>query len=134
MTKTLAEALRAHRHLRGEHVLCHEDGTQVGKKFLEEAMQRATRRAGLPRSRNLHPLRHTYCSHLAMQGAPAKAIQELAGHQSLTTTLRYMHLSPAAKVAAVRLLDRRPTGEVPETVGGATGEPEEAGSREPLAE
>jgi len=134
MTRALAEALKANRHLRGDHVLCHEDGTQVGKKFLEEAMQRATRRAGLPKSRNLHPLRHTYCSHLAMQGAPAKAIQELAGHQSLTTTLRYMHLSPAAKVAAVQLLDRRPTGEVPETAGGATGEPEQAGGREPLGE
>ena len=29
-----------------------------------------------------------------MKGAPAKAIQELAGHQNLGTTLRYMHLSP----------------------------------------
>jgi len=33
-------------------------------------------------------------SHLAMRGAPAKAIQELAGHQDLVTTQRYMHLSP----------------------------------------
>ena len=55
-----------------------------------------------------HILRHTFCSHLAMQGATAKAIQELAGHQDLTTTQRYMHLSPAHKDAAIRLLDRRP--------------------------
>jgi site-specific recombinase XerC len=40
-----------------------------------------------------------------MQGAPAKAIQELAGHQDLMTTQRYMHLSPAALDAAIRLLD-----------------------------
>jgi hypothetical protein len=44
----------------------------------------------------MHRLRHTFCSHLAMRGAPARAIQELAGHQGLTTTQRYMHLSPAA--------------------------------------
>ena len=31
-----------------------------------------------------------------MQGAPARAIQELAGHRDLITTQRYMHLSPAA--------------------------------------
>jgi hypothetical protein len=50
-----------------------------------------------------------------MQGATAKAIQELAGHQDITTTQRYMHLSPAHKDAAIRLLDRRPVdeGDVP---------------------
>ena len=42
-----------------------------------------------------------------MKGAPAKAIQELAGHESLTTTLRYMHLSPHARVSAIELLNQR---------------------------
>ena len=40
-----------------------------------------------------------------MRGASAKAIQELAGHQDLGTTQRYMHLSPSAVDAAIRLLD-----------------------------
>jgi hypothetical protein len=40
-----------------------------------------------------------------MRGAPLKAIQELAGHQDLGMTQRYMHLSPAALDAAIRLLD-----------------------------
>ena len=40
-----------------------------------------------------------------MRGAPARAIQELAGHTDLTTTQRYMHLSPAAIEGAIRLLD-----------------------------
>ena len=53
----------------------------------------------------VHILRHTFCSHLAMRGAPARAIQELAGHQDLGTTQRYMHLSPAAIENAIRLLD-----------------------------
>jgi integrase len=52
-----------------------------------------------------HMLRHTFCSHLAMRGAPGRAIQELAGHRDLTTTQRYMHLSPAASESAIRLLD-----------------------------
>jgi hypothetical protein len=47
-----------------------------------------------------------------MRGAPARAIQELAGHQDLTTTQRYMHLSPAAIEGAIRLLDH------PKTAGG----------------
>ena len=50
--------------------------------------------------------RHTFCSHLAMRGAPIKAIQELAGHRELGMTQRYMHLSPAALDSAIRLLDQ----------------------------
>ena len=54
-----------------------------------------------------HRLRHTFCSHLAMYGAPARAIQEAAGHQDLRTTQRYMHLSPAALDEAIGLLEPR---------------------------
>ena len=38
-----------------------------------------------------------------------RAIQELAGHQEIGTTQRYMHLSPAAVAGAIRLLDHRDT-------------------------
>jgi len=40
-----------------------------------------------------------------MRGAPARAIQELAGQCDLMTTQLYMHLSPAAIDSAIRLLD-----------------------------
>src|SRR4029453_1418917 len=64
----------------------------------------AQRVAGLSEA-GVHVLRHTFCSHLAMKGAPTRAIQELAGHAALSTTQRYMHLSPAATEDAIRLLD-----------------------------
>jgi site-specific recombinase XerD len=51
-------------------------------------------------------MRHSLCSYLAMRGAPAKAIQELAGHRDLATTQRYMHQSPAAVEGAIRLLEQ----------------------------
>ena len=111
LTVRLAEALQAHRHLQGPRVLCHEDGTSIGRKAVHEWMYKAQRRAMLRATGGYHILRHTFCSHLAMQGATPKAIQELAGHQDLGTTQRYMHLSPAHKDAAIRLLDRRPTEE-----------------------
>jgi integrase len=57
--------------------------------------------------RSVHVLRHTFCSHLAMKGAPAKAIQELAGHIHLSTTEGYMHLSPLARGNAIALLNQR---------------------------
>src|SRR5262249_51294741 len=81
-------------------------------------VERTARRAQIDQS-GVHRLRHTFCSHLAMRGAPARAIQELAGHQDLVTTQHYMHLSPAALDSAVRLLDRPQTrencGEILET-------------------
>ena len=52
-----------------------------------------------------HVLRHTFCSHLAMRGAAPKAIQALAGHSTLSMTLRYMHLAPSALCEAIDLLN-----------------------------
>jgi integrase len=105
MTDVLASAIGANRHLRGPNVLYADDGSPADENLLQDWMEQATRRAGLDVTRSLHILRHTFCSRLAMKGAPAKAIQELAGHQSLGTTLRYMHLTPAARESAIRLLD-----------------------------
>jgi site-specific recombinase XerD len=79
-------------------------------------MKRAARRANLTHE-GVHILRHTFCSHLAMRGAPAKAILELLGHQDLSMTQRYMHLSPAALDAAIRLLDGPQRGDILETAG-----------------
>ncbi len=101
-----------------------DQGTVPTPKIVRMWMEKAQRRAALPVTGGVHILRHTFCSHLAMQGAPAKAIQELAGHANLTTTMRYMHLSPGPKDAAIRLLDRRPTTEdhTPEEGRGDVGE------------
>jgi integrase len=103
LTKRLAAALQAARHLRGPRVLCDNEGKPLTQKVVQVMMRRVARRANV--KPGVHILRHTFCSHLAMRGAPARAIQELAGHQDLGTTQRYMHLSPAALDAAIRLLD-----------------------------
>jgi integrase len=108
LTSRLAGALRKHRqhqHLRSRRVLCHEDGTSVTRQFVQSRVRSAARRANV--REGVHILRHTFCSHLAMRGAPAKAIQELAGHQDLSMTMRYMHLSPTARDAAIQLLEGR---------------------------
>jgi len=104
LTVRLAAALREHRHLRSDRVLCHADGSPLSADVVKHHVERAARRAQIAQN-GVHRLRHTFCSHLAMRGAPARAIQELAGHKDLSTTQRYMHLSPAALDSAIRLLD-----------------------------
>ena len=105
LTVRLARALREHRHLRSPLVLCDEDGVVLKRKAVRAWVRRAARRAHVLND-GVHVFRHTFCSHLAMRGAPALAIQELAGHANITTTQRYMHLSPAAIEGAIRLLDQ----------------------------
>lgn len=104
LTARLRAALKAIRHLRGELVFCHEDGSPLTPSAIECGLGRIWKRAGLRRF-GTHVLRHTFCSHLAMRGAAPRAIQELAGHSTLTMTLRYMHLAPTALREAIELLD-----------------------------
>jgi integrase len=104
MTVRLTMALKQARDLRSTRVLSLPDGKQLSSDVVKHYVERAARRAGL-KENGVHRLRHTFCSHLAMRGAPGRAIQELAGHQDLITTQRYMHLSPAAIEGAIRLLD-----------------------------
>ncbi len=105
MTEELHAALTAHRHLRGDRVLYNEKGRELSNRSVRNIMARVQRRAGLEDNGAIHILRHTFCSHLAAAGVPAKAIQELAGHADLKTTLRYMHLAPGDRDGAVRMLE-----------------------------
>ena len=104
-TRGLA-SLKSIRHLRGPLVFCWDDGKRWTFSTMRAGMKRQCKRAGL-RVTGWHVLRHTFCSHLAMQGAAPRAIQELAGHASIGVTQRYMHLAPSALTEAIALLENR---------------------------
>jgi site-specific recombinase XerC len=116
--EALKKALATIRHLRGDRVFFQRDGSAVDETTLRSWTERAQRQAGLAVNKGqIHILRHTFCSHLAMRGVPAKVIQELAGHADLTTTMRYIHLAKGSKEAAIAVLDQPPEkrGDLPET-------------------
>jgi integrase len=71
---------------------------------IKHAFRAAVKRAGIDDFR-FHDLRHTFASHLVMNGASLKVVQELLGHADIKMTMRYSHLSPEHKQQAVCLLD-----------------------------
>ena len=75
-------------------------------KRVRSLVKRAQHDAGLEATGNVHILRHSFCTHLAMAGKPPTVIQELAGHRHLATTMRYMHVVKGAKEDAIRALNR----------------------------
>jgi len=110
MTKALRAALRAVLPLAKQRLLTQASGAPLSVQSIRTLVGRAQKSAGLPSKGALHILRHTFCSRLAMNGATVLAIKELAGHKSIRTTLRYMHLTPDERNRAIALLERGRSG------------------------
>jgi len=130
MTARLAAALEAHRNLR-TRILLKDDGSGVDWHWAREKMATAQRRAVMVADGKLHKLRHTFGARLAMAGAPAKTIQELMGHQDLQTTMRYLHLTPQHKEAAIRLHSSVETSWRRSPLHGPTRKPDKRRPRNP---
>ena len=71
---------------------------------IKNSWKAAVKKAGIKDFR-FHDLRHTFASHLVMQGVDLNTVRELLGHKSLQMTLRYAHLSPGHNRDAIQRID-----------------------------
>jgi len=118
LTEVHKRELRAHRRRQLEermawgeawadtgYVFTSEDGNPVHPQTLAWHFTKAVRAAGVPVIR-FHDLRHTCATIALTQGVPAKVVQEMLGHSSISITLDlYTHVVPGMQDDAAAKID-----------------------------
>jgi site-specific recombinase XerD len=68
-------------------------------------MKKAVRESGLVKQASVHTLRHSFATHLLLNGVDIRQIQDYLGHQSVETTMIYTHVVKSLRNPAVSPLD-----------------------------
>ncbi|MEN8190362.1 MAG: integron integrase [Thermodesulfobacteriota bacterium] len=77
----------------------------VSEKGIQKAMRKAVRETGLTKPATVHTLRHSFATHLLLNGVDLRQIQEYLGHKSVETTMIYTHVVKDMRNPAISPLD-----------------------------
>ena len=101
--------IRVHKKINEEyidHVFINKNGTKISRIMIFKIIKKLTDKAGIKKNISPHTLRHSFATHLVEGGADLRAVQEMLGHQSITTTEIYTHLDRSYLKQAI--LDHHP--------------------------
>lgn len=93
------ERMRNHLSISAGHedfVFLNRRGKQLSRMMIFNIIRNQARNIGIQKSVSPHTFRHSFATHLIEAGADLRAIQEMLGHASITTTEIYTHLSKNA--------------------------------------
>jgi integrase/recombinase XerD len=92
------DTIRCHQNIKPgkEDILfLNAKGSSLSRVAIFYFIKAATEQAGIKKNVHPHTFRHSFATHLLEGGADLRAIQEMLGHQSITTTEIYTHLDKA---------------------------------------
>ncbi|MBM78742.1 MAG: tyrosine recombinase XerD [Crocinitomicaceae bacterium] len=67
-------------------------GNKISRVMIFKIIKNLTSKSGIKKTVSPHTLRHSFATHLVEGGADLRAVQEMLGHESITTTEVYTHL------------------------------------------
>ena len=89
------QQVRVHAHIKpgNEDVLfLNRRGQKLTRQMIFIFLKELVRQSGIQKSVSPHTFRHSFATHLVEGGADLRAVQEMLGHESITTTEIYTHL------------------------------------------
>ncbi len=75
-----------------DHVFLNFRGKRLSRVSIFNLVKKLTEKAGIQKTVSPHTFRHSFATHLVDAGADLRAVQEMLGHESITTTEIYTHL------------------------------------------
>ncbi len=79
-----------------QYVFVSRNENKMERSVIHRMIKRACKRAGIDERTSSHWLRHSHASHSLEAGCNLRLLQQSLGHASVTTTERYLHISPDA--------------------------------------
>ncbi|SHJ83655.1 site-specific tyrosine recombinase XerD [Pseudozobellia thermophila] len=86
---------RVHQNVQKGHedvLFLNRRGRQLTRAMVFTIIKRLAEKTGLKKSISPHTFRHSFATHLLQNGADLRAIQQMLGHESITTTEVYVHV------------------------------------------
>jgi integrase/recombinase XerD len=84
-----------------DYAFLNRRGHQLTRAMIFTILRRLCQKAGIQKTISPHTLRHSFATHLLQNGADLRIIQQLLGHEDITTTEIYTHVSVQDLRAAV---------------------------------
>ena len=81
-------------------------GHHLTTRSVQEIVKKAAKIAGIKKNVHPHTLRHSFATHLIENGYDVACVQSLLGHNSMGTTMRYLHMAPSKMINVKSPLDK----------------------------